>query len=183
MAGAHPRVCGENPAAEIITAFGGGSSPRVRGKQTVRAAPFGVARLIPACAGKTTPRRKTPPALTAHPRVCGENNVRAREFSVVEGSSPRVRGKPPPLYDCVLSMRLIPACAGKTRAEAWHDVAFRAHPRVCGENALTKGLTSPAAGSSPRVRGKRLTGLLQVIQGGLIPACAGKTFTCKRAGG
>ena len=29
---AHPRVCGENPAAEIITAFGGGSSPRVRGK-------------------------------------------------------------------------------------------------------------------------------------------------------
>ena len=32
-----------------------------------------------------------------------------------------------------------------------------------------------SAGSSPRVRGKLVEGLLQSADGGLIPACAGKT--------
>ena len=51
----------------------------------------------------------------------------------------------------------------------------RAHPRVCGENPTMVAWRLPAAGSSPRVRGK--PGFLRPLlpEGGLIPACAGKT--------
>ena len=52
--------------------------------------PYG---LIPACAGKTRHVKEPLKDPRAHPRVCGENRVKAREFSIVEGSSPRVRGK------------------------------------------------------------------------------------------
>ena len=70
---AHPRVCGENTTDFRETEFGGGSSPRVRGKRLKRIFKDAGIGLIPACAGKTN----SPPAPTrpagAHPRVCGEN--------------------------------------------------------------------------------------------------------------
>ena len=111
---AHPRVCGENYEAHEIGLRAGGSSPRVRGK------PFGDAgrevreRLIPACAGKTRrglPRARRRPA---HPRVCGENNTDAAIAFPRAGSSPRVRGKRSLRVPYFGSLRLIPACAGKT---------------------------------------------------------------------
>ena len=56
-----------------------------------------------------------------------------------------------------------------------------AHPRVCGENGCTRGIVTSFGGSSPRVRGKpsRLGRLTR--RAGLIPACAGKTRTGRRA--
>ena len=50
---AHPRVCGENPFNVDVGSDESGSSPRVRGKLGTRCRPKRVARLIPACAGKT----------------------------------------------------------------------------------------------------------------------------------
>ena len=50
-----------------------------------------------------------------------------------------------------------------------------AHPRVCGENRSVASRASAERGSSPRVRGKQLHGLLGGSSSGLIPACAGKT--------
>ena len=90
---AHPRVCGENPLASCPNSRGRGSSPRVRGKpgQSRYARPC--RGLIPACAGKTVAEGVEAVILTAHPRVCGENQ-RAKSFVPTEsGSSPRVRGK------------------------------------------------------------------------------------------
>ena len=52
---------------------------------------------------------------------------------------------------------------------------MRAHPRVCGENAITSAYKHSCAGSSPRVRGKPLLFNITVSLCGLIPACAGKT--------
>ena len=54
-----------------------------------------------------------------------------------------------------------------------------AHPRVCGENLCIAGARSPATGSSPRVRGKRLIGTEVDRRRRLIPACAGKTRRAK----
>ena len=50
---AHPRVCGENgqPIADLIISVG--SPPRVRGKRHGEGLVVPVARLTPACAGKT----------------------------------------------------------------------------------------------------------------------------------
>ena len=50
-----------------------------------------------------------------------------------------------------------------------------AHPRVCGENWIYPTHTTAYAGSSPRVRGKRMGNKRTNESGRLIPACAGKT--------
>ena len=51
----------------------------------------------------------------------------------------------------------------------------RAHPRACGENFQSCVIRRPAAGSSPRMRGKRRPIQDLCDRVGLIPAHAGKT--------
>ena len=46
---------------------------------------------------------------------------------------------------------------------------------MCGENAVAAGAAASAAGSSPRVRGKRSRRNPRRYRSRLIPACAGKT--------
>ena len=152
-----------------------GSSPRVRGKRPRRALPLWRYGLIPACAGKTTIRPSACIALSAHPRVCGENRNSNGMSSPACGSSPRVRGKLDRLSMLRGRQRLIPACAGKT-ISALFSYFFRwAHPRVCGENKFCPPMDPAYPGSSPRVRGKQgsCRGRCWFVR--LIPACAGKT--------
>ena len=172
---AHPRVCGENTGEYAVTFPRPGSSPRVRGKRRIRRGLGRGVRLIPARAGKTSSRTRFPTAGRAHPRVCGENHGASSSEGVLQGSSPRVRGKPIRHRPPPARRRLIPACAGKTLGQ--HPcVALRpAHPRVCGENLTAENAVIPGEGSSPRVRGKRDHGLLRRGPPGLIPARAGKT--------
>ena len=49
----HPRGCGENLFFVPCDAAVAGSPPRMRGKQTVHAAPYGCKGITPADAGKT----------------------------------------------------------------------------------------------------------------------------------
>ena len=152
---AHPRVCGENTNTNKKPAGKIGSSPRVRGKLSETPYRSIGSRLIPACAGKTATKSRSPARCQAHPRVCGENsNLRCLIF-VESGSSPRVRGKLHRPTRKGQTPGLIPACAGKTQVRRATDAA--------------------SAGSSPRVRGKRGAGEFPVAVRGLIPACAGKT--------
>ena len=172
---AHPRVCGENPEPGRASPHARGSSPRVRGKRMAPPPNPPQPGLIPACAGKTRPPRPPTAVMTAHPRVCGENKSDLPMASQYLGSSPRVRGKPRSLRLPRGRRGLIPACAGKTSRSPARATAARAHPRVCGENALVASPARSAFGSSPRVRGKPARPLPPVETGGLIPACAGKT--------
>ena len=171
---AHPRACGENRATQYRMRANAGSSPRVRGKRLASGDLRQVLRLIPACAGKTTARRKTrmipgssprvrgkpppharpSPSSPAHPRVCGENAVAAGGAHDVPGSSPRVRGKLVGHHPRRARPGLIPACAGKTPRRLLHHPAAPAHPRVCGENPSNPARKPCGGGSSPRVRGK-----------------------------
>ena len=132
-------------------------------------------RLIPACAGKTPWRTRSPPSSRAHPRVCGENIPRPPRSIRSRGSSPRVRGKPSETTRTVRIAGLIPACAGKTSRASKSGTHLRAHPRVCGENLVSTKGTAKSTGSSPRVRGKRVEPRSRALTFGLIPACAGKT--------
>ena len=93
--------------------------------------------------------------MRAHPRVCGENGLGLGLGGEGLGSSPRVRGKPHGGAPRSLKPRLIPACAGKTRHSLALLSGVGAHPRVCGENLRCGFGQRRAAGSSPRVRGKR----------------------------
>ena len=178
--GAHPRVCGENSFHAARARWLGGSSPRVRGK--LKRVKIGdvTAGLIPACAGKTTTTRRTCRTAWAHPRVCGENALLKSSAEILPGSSPRVRGKRQPDRCLVVEVRLIPACAGKTRAMVDWEINRRAHPRVCGENGLCRDRRRRDGGSSPRVRGKRSLYACSSVHLRLIPACAGKTESTRR---
>ena len=108
--------------------------------------------------------------------MCGENVFFFLSTGNDPGSSPRVRGKPLGVVAVCGQAGLIPACAGKTvNFSAAHERA-PAHPRVCGENACDWVDDSPARGSSPRVRGKRVDLRRDTDSSRLIPACAGKTL-------
>ena len=73
------------------------------------------------------------------------------------GSSPRVRGKRHQAPGQRYAGRLIPARAGKTFPSTRFFLSVRAHPRACGENYRGRVHGSLHVGSSPRVRGKRIT--------------------------
>ena len=53
---------------------------------------------------------------------------------------------------------------------------------MCGENSNRQRVLFFAAGSSPRVRGKRIVGKTGFFLGRLIPACAGKTSVSEKCG-
>ena len=91
------------------------------------------------------------------------------------GSSPRVRGKHEDRPDAGGTVRIIPACAGQTTGRPWPRPTPPDHPRVCGANCSSGFAGSSAAGSSPRVRGKRHAGHALPLGFRIIPACAGQT--------
>ena len=130
----HPRVCGENLIRAQFVPACPGSPPRVRGKRAVGFALLCGTGITPACAGKTLQLRHSTLQVLDHPRVCGENMVRAWTSARSLGSPPRVRGKPPPCLYCLARQGITPACAGKTFHCVGSGRRKRDHPRVCGEN-------------------------------------------------
>ena len=151
---AHPRVCGENFLSIVLSCRLRGSSPRVRGKPRYDTHHMYRLGLIPACAGKTDVRCDPSRKISAHPRVCGENEAHCFGRALGIGSSPRVRGKRRAIAEHPHKPGLIPACAGKTSPALLTSRGARAHPRVCGENAICDIDPVAQEGSSPRVRGK-----------------------------
>ena len=91
------------------------------------------------------------------------------------GSSPLTRGKQGPRPPHAGGAGLIPAHAGKTRAESCRGDPGGAHPRSRGENRDCGTKRRGSAGSSPLTRGKLCARERDADGGGLIPAHAGKT--------
>ena len=89
----HPRVCGENSICSGIVLYNRGTSPRMRGKPIADNQGELEKRNIPAYAGKTATRPARSHRREEHPRVCGENLFTGFLYSVVSGTSPRMRGK------------------------------------------------------------------------------------------
>ena len=132
--GAHPRACGENMNIDTQEKFVWGSSPRVRGKSERGHPVSDDARLIPARAGKIGGSGRDRRRRRAHPRACGENDLRRIHASLTEGSSPRVRGKSQFIVTTKDFFGLIPARAGKIVYTPAGIFITSAHPRACGEN-------------------------------------------------
>ncbi len=146
-------MCGEHPPSSEDNNEAAGSSPRVRGTQSIRTKFLNRSWFIPACAGNTSEKLLISNYTTVHPRVCGEHYSNHISASIMDGSSPRVRGtrNNPSAYN--KPSRFIPACAGNTRQAALIAEIDAVHPRVCGEHTTRFLLINGADGSSPRVRG------------------------------
>ena len=167
---------GENRSRRRGSGGRSGSSPRGRGKLRSWLLASVGGRLIPAWAGKTSPRLYQRRGTWAHPRVGGENACTSADRASSTGSSPRGRGKLG-LEDGGGGLhRLIPAWAGKT-PPTWETCqTTQAHPRVGGENGGNSGDHEEDRGSSPRGRGKPTTAPPAIQAVRLIPAWAGKTL-------
>ena len=130
--------------------------------------------------------------------MCGEHRSIVGIGVACQGSSPHVRGARLGSTLNAAAMGIIPACAGSTLSlsttqalrwdhprmcgehllNAYLDVFTRDHPRMCGEHYFGDTLDSAVWGSSPHVRGAQpgRDGIPKIP--GIIPACAGSTFTC-----
>ena len=154
---AHPRSRGENAIASALATFVAGSSPLTRGKLRIGCVRGTCVGLIPAHAGKTISRGRSPSPSWAHPRSRGENLGVHFVPSLVAGSSPLTRGKLALRSTTSLRRGLIPAHAGKTVGRYGDPHQRWAHPRSRGENSLTTRSRSFRGGSSPLTRGKHET--------------------------
>ena len=175
VAGAHPRMGGENFALGAGGLDASGSSPHRRGKRVECGDEPCGRGLIPAWTGKTSRASTWPTAGASHPRVDGENLMRWHVSGPATGLSPRGRGKRTNSHDHKTDWGLIPARAGKTRMPRRTHSRLTAHPRAGGENVRVRRSILSTQGSSPRGRGK-LEGSCACFAGlRLIPARAGKT--------
>ena len=151
----HPRVCGEHTYSNIEQSWIEGSSPRMRGTQSLSSHP-------PSLAGD-------------HPRVCGEHCPFNDNALLRAGSSPRMRGTPCKGCCHGYEVGIIPAYAGNTYAGLCGSRRIRDHPRVCGEHWTGEGSNESVTGSSPRMRGTPEYQRKPAIKEGIIPAYAGNT--------
>ena len=172
---AHPRSRGENWGTQPMPTDPPGSSPLTRGKPGSFRRRRGLARLIPAHAGKTGRGCRRGRASRAHPRSRGENCAGVNSLMLSPGSSPLTRGKPDRRASWKSDPWLIPAHAGKTVGALPGVRRGRAHPRSRGENPPVRSRSTSRQGSSPLTRGKRCVAPLTAQSARLIPAHAGKT--------
>ena len=118
--------------------------------------------------------------MPAHPRSRGENAEALADQVADVGSSPLTRGKRTLSSLTILTIRLIPAHAGKTRDLPLDTFLVAAHPRSRGENYTSQQRRPGLRGSSPLTRGKRGRAFCASMTRGLIPAHAGKTRAWRR---
>ena len=78
------------------------------------------------------------------------------------------------------TIRITPAYAGKSKSLPSLHIGSRDHPRVCGEKPQNQKTPPQLIGSPPRVRGKVSAGKILLHDGGITPACAGKSYPPKR---
>ena len=173
----------------------GGPSPRVRGKPPPTGSCPSCRGSIPARAGETYHGRcRQFPPNRVHPRACGGNGTKVLRGAVVEGPSPRVRGKHRNVQRLVGDSGSIPARAGETGAlraggSRTGSIPARAgetsarstgcgtrpvHPRACGGNATTSAVDRRRV--HPRACGGNPSGAAtRSLAVGSIPARAGET--------
>ena len=109
-----------------------------------------------------------------HPHLRGEKwGVMASVFPTW-GSSPLARGKVEKHGRIKKVLRIIPACAGKSKCVCSVFVKAKDHPRLRGEKVKLPFSFPLGKGSSPLARGKASISSAIDNASRIIPACAGK---------
>ena len=173
----HPRACGEQKVSIVLTRSSMESSPRMWGAVGQILAQERADGIIPACAGSSLNRGRSPTVGRDHPRVCGEQAYLSILYISILGSSPRVRGAAewvPSYFDF---QGIIPARAGSRTQRGLDIGSSRDHPRACGEQSWTFRDDETSVGSSPRVRGAAATHHDRAELMRIIPARAGSRVT------
>ena len=171
----HPRGCGEHLDEEDDPINPFGSSPRMRGAQSLPVPLQDRRRIIPADAGSTAGHLLENERDVDHPRGCGEHGAPVWRLAEESGSSPRMRGAPVRSPGAAPDSRIIPADAGSTQEISLLPAGMGDHPRGCGEHLKIKVGVDDRFGSSPRRRGAPSISGLFLRLAWIIPADAGST--------
>ena len=112
----HPRMRGEHVG--LVTHVGEykGSSPHARGTLVSHHRENGADGIIPACAGNTPCSAVSRFGVRDHPRMRGEHLDFRSSMPFLMGSSPHARGTLYMQHVDIVSIGIIPACAGNTHA-------------------------------------------------------------------
>ena len=110
-----------------------------------------------------------------HPRVYGELSEKLRGPFTLPGSSPRVRGTRRQQGLIRFPQRFIPACTGNSITSGSSSSRIAVHPRVYGELRAATWRRLQDNGSSPRVRGTRISEEDIADRLRFIPACTGNS--------
>ena len=112
----HPRMCGEKKGGCATLYWVRGSPPRVQGKVHFLKIGLNERGITPAYAGKRVCPLHRSPWHRDHPRVCGEKPAMMVCSLEYWGSPPRMRGKDKFHTTIQRTVRITPACAGKSCA-------------------------------------------------------------------
>ena len=152
-----------------------GSSPHARGPPFFGYRNKTRKRIIPACAGSTAVQGILNKNPQDHPRMRGVHIVIDSHWIPSVGSSPHARG-PLCMGDTITAyLRIIPACAGSTRATPGNVRNPGDHPRMRGVHIIGYVVAYVTGGSSPHARGPPTKQEAGVPYQRIIPACAGST--------
>ncbi len=173
----HPRVGGEDEAADFNSFSLSGTPPRRRGGRDGVDVPALVGRNTPASAGRTRSSPSWAPTSAEHPRVGGEDALEAAQKRKKVGTPPRRRGGPPRRTPQTRPRRNTPASAGRTTSASARPRVVSEHPRVGGEDLLLRFDDLLAAGTPPRRRGGRRRHHHHRHRHRNTPASAGRTTT------
>ena len=110
--------------------------------------------ITPAYAGKSTKYEYGERELGDHPRLCGEKFHNAYNSPLRLGSPPPMRGKV--VHGSMLrtTSRITPAYAGKSIRKLCHPRQGKDHPRLCGEKAHLRAVSTKICRITPAYAGK-----------------------------
>ena len=166
---------GEDTATELHASTNRGSPPHARGRHEIEGCIERVDWITPACAGKTRIRDKRRQTLRDHPRMRGEDILAVGQAVYGLGSPPHARGRLARPQHLHKTVRITPACAGKTILCRLSRRGGTDHPRMRGEDEQDHPAAYSPTGSPPHARGRPLDEARGKSAGGITPACAGKT--------
>ena len=161
----------------FASSFKVGSSPHARGPHGNHYYYTDADRIIPACAGSTPQGWDHHRNSKDHPRMRGVHVLACVAAVLALGSSPHARGPQIQHSKFRFLVGIIPACAGSTRTALSRTASNRDHPRMRGVHSKMIIDNGNDVGSSPHARGPLARPVDFEPFGGIIPACAGSTYS------
>ena len=141
-------MCGEKARVAHLVDTLPGSPPRVRGKGPCRPSGGHLARITPACAGKSLTQSLLLYFTQDHPRVCGEKDDNCFRRRNPWGSPPRVRGKVSEESGLTEFRGITPACAGK-RLKRSHSIGHFSYILCLFHSVLHRASASGGSRAGP----------------------------------
>ena len=110
-----------------------------------------------------------------HPHACGEYECLNENYSLTDGSSPRMWGILLPQLCFALQSRFIPTHVGNTPTNLKTELVMTVHPHACGEYGCPRIPRYSRFGSSPRMWGIHINHLTWGEAFRFIPTHVGNT--------